>query len=284
MQLRKFSAIAAGAMAVSVLSVPTALMVSPAEAAVAAGVKFTCTVPDFSKSFEWTTDVDITGARVAGAANVTLTATTGDLVGFSIPVDLAGMKNTGSMAVAVNGVAGLLTGSRTADVPASTPVPTPTMTGAIAAAGTSLNVAVTKVDFVANALGSDVEVNCTPLNPIVVSGVAVVTTTPPAPPAPSPPVVAAPVVAKISVGAAVKKKVATLTAKVSGASGSGAGKVSITVKKGKKTVKRGALALKGGKATMKMKKLAKGKYTVTVSYAGNATYQPGAAKKTFKVK
>ena len=204
MHLRKFSAIAAGALVAGTLSVPMAL-VSPAQAATAAGATFDCEVPMFEKTFEWVTDVNITGTRDAGASNATLVATIADLTGFSIPVDVASMENNGILAVTAGGASADLKGARIATVPASSPVPSPTMTGSIAVLGDSVDVGVTKLNFVAKAMSLDVEVACIPRSAIKVAGVAIVTAAPI--PSPAPPPAAAPAVAsKVKVGAASRRR------------------------------------------------------------------------------
>ena len=90
---------------------------------------------------------------------------------------------------------------------------------------------------------------------------------------------------KVATRAKGKKVAAKVTVKT--AHGSTAkGKVTVTVKKGKKTVeKKKAHLNKHGKVTVKLpKKLKKGKYTVTVKYAGNAGLKGSTGKHTIKVK
>ncbi len=84
-----------------------------------------------------------------------------------------------------------------------------------------------------------------------------------------------------------KKDVATGTATVKGSKFklAGTGKVKFTLKKGSKTVKSITASLKKGKATAAFKHVkAKGKYSITAKYAGNAALKGSSGKATFKVK
>jgi hypothetical protein len=114
------------------------------------------------------------------------------------------------------------------------------------------------------------------------------TTTPPAPATPAAPAKAAPaktragkvalkVMAKPSPSKAGKARI-----KVNAAGSKPTGKVKVTLKSGKTTKKLTAKLTKG-KATVKLPKLAKGTWTVTVTYPGDATYataKPTKAKLT----
>ena len=91
---------------------------------------------------------------------------------------------------------------------------------------------------------------------------------------------------KTKVAPKAKGKKVTTKVTVKTAHGSTAkGKVTVLVKKGKKTVEKKKATLKKGKATVKLpKKLKKGKYAVTVKYAGNAGLKGSTGKHTVKVK
>lgn len=110
------------------------------------------------------------------------------------------------------------------------------------------------------------------------------TTTPPAvtpPPATGPPAVNPPakvkpaLTAKLAAAKVVRTKAAQIriTLKAKGIA-KPTGKIKVTVKKGSKTVKTKTYTLAAkskGKATLKLPKLPKGTYTVTVAYRGSAT-------------
>ena len=85
-----------------------------------------------------------------------------------------------------------------------------------------------------------------------------------------------------------KKDVATGTAKVAGAKFklAGTGKVKFTLKKGTKTIGKAITAkLKKGKATAAFKNVkAKGSYSITASFKGDAGLKGSSGKATFKVK
>jgi hypothetical protein len=83
-----------------------------------------------------------------------------------------------------------------------------------------------------------------------------------------------------------KKDVATGTATVKGRFGlAGTGKVKFTLKKGTKTVKSITATLKKGKATAAFKAVkAKGKYSITAAYAGDAALKASSGKALFTVK
>ena len=83
-----------------------------------------------------------------------------------------------------------------------------------------------------------------------------------------------------------RKDVATGTATVKGRFGlAGTGKVKFTLKKGTKTVKSMTATIKRGKATAAFKAVrAKGKYSITAAYAGDAALRPSSGKAPFTVK
>jgi len=83
-----------------------------------------------------------------------------------------------------------------------------------------------------------------------------------------------------------KKDKATGTAKVKGHFGlPGTGKVKFTLKKGTKTVKSITATLKKGAASAAFKNVkAKGKYSITAKFAGDAALKASSGKDTFTVK
>ena len=103
----------------------------------------------------------------------------------------------------------------------------------------------------------------------------------------TPPVVTPPVVkvaSKTKVSVKYANKVATIKVKITGGKAPATGKVSILVKKGKKTVKKISATVKNGVATAKVKKLKKGKHTVTAKYAGDSALLASQGKVSFTVK
>ena len=84
-----------------------------------------------------------------------------------------------------------------------------------------------------------------------------------------------------------KKHVATGTATVAGAKFklAGTGRVKFTLKKGSKTVKSITASLKKGKASAAFKSVkAKGSYTITAAFKGDAGLKGSSGKASFKVK
>jgi hypothetical protein len=83
-----------------------------------------------------------------------------------------------------------------------------------------------------------------------------------------------------------KKDVATGTATVKGHFGlAGTGKVKFTLKKGTKTIKSVTASLKKGKASAAFKRVkAKGAWSITASFKGDAALKGSSGKATFRVK
>jgi hypothetical protein len=126
--------------------------------------------------------------------------------------------------------------------------------------------------FVLTAMGADNTINCVP---------AVAKVAPPVV------VVAAATTSSTAVKYVKKKKTATITTSVNAGATPATGAVKIVVKVGKKQVASSAVALTSGKATLVLKKAKlkkKGKYSVTTTYAGNASFKASSSTKTFQVK
>ncbi len=145
-------------------------------------------------------------------------------------------------------------------------------------------------------MGTNVEIPCVLKAPFT-AGTAAVTPEPPVvtPPVVTPPVVTPPVcpvvtppvvkvASKTKVSVKYANKVATIKVKITGGKAPATGKVSILVKKGKKTVKKISATVKNGVATAKVKKLKKGKHTVTAKYAGDSALLASQGKVCFTVK
>lgn len=242
-----------------------------AATAVSGPAQLQCSVPAFGSDMAYPTTADITAVR-SGAGKATVQLVLGDMPGI-VPIPLTNLPISGKAAATVDGAAATLQGAHTvASLGAKAPIPAPKMSATVNAASDKVTVSVSKVDFVATAMGMDVNVSCVAesglTQTVAVTGAA------------------AKVAPKVSVSAkANKKRVATVKVTVGGAQGKATGKVQVTVKKGKKTVKKATVSLKNGKASVKTKKLAKGKYTVTTSYKGSSAYKAGSKKKvSFKVK
>ena len=241
-----------------------------AATAVSGPANLDCSVPMFGKDMKYPTTAEITATR-AGAGKATVEVKLGDMPGI-VPLPLPNVPISGKATATVDGAAATLSGTHVVNLAAAySPIPAPKMTATVNAASDKVTVAVSKIDFAASAMGTNVDVSC-----VATSGLTQTVAVTGA---------AAKVAPKVSVSAkANKKRVATVKVTVGGAQGKATGKVKVTVKKGKKTVKKATVSLKGGKASVKTKKLAKGKYTVTTSYQGSTAYKTGSKKVSFKVK
>ena len=96
--------------------------------------------------------------------------------------------------------------------------------------------------------------------------------------------VVSPAATKTTVKTAYAKKAKKLTAKVTVTANKGkpAGKATLVLKKGNKQVGTATVNVKKGSAKAVFKKIAKGNYKLTVTYAGNKSFK--ASKKTVTVK
>ena len=243
---------------------------TPAQAA-PTPASFTCTLPMFSRTMAYPTTAELTAQRVS-PGSVQLTMKLGSMPGLA-PVPLNGAATGLTVTATVAGQPVTLTGSHSVTVGPSAPIPMPVVTGTAATSAASLPVTVTKVDAMSSAMGLDVAVHCTPDGPFSRT-VAVAE-------AAAPTKASSTTTVKTTVS---KKKVATVSVGVKGSRGTATGKVKVTVKKGKKVVKSSTLTLRKGKAAVKTKRLKKGRYGVTVSYAGSSAYKASSRKAAFRVR
>ena len=254
---------------------------APAQAA-PTPAQLDCWVPMFEREMDYPTTANLTAERSA-AGTVRLTLALGAMPGLA-PVRLDSAPTSLKVTATVDGRTVTLSGSHTVrNLAPNAPIPMPVVTGTVPSSANSLAVAVTKVDAVSSAMGLDVAVNCTPVSGL--TRTVPVTGTVTRPPAPRPPVKVTKVKSATSVKTKVsKKKVAKVTVSVKGSRGTATGKVKVTVKKGKKVVKKSTLTLRKGKASVKTKRLKKGRYAVTVSYVGSSAYKASKRKSTFRVR
>ncbi|WP_148570699.1 Ig-like domain repeat protein [Nocardioides caldifontis] len=83
--------------------------------------------------------------------------------------------------------------------------------------------------------------------------------------------------------APTRKAGGELVARVERKAGLPQGQFKVVVKKGKKVVVRKSAKLVGGRATVTLPKLTKGKHKLVVRYSGDAHYSKGVARRAFKV-
>lgn len=245
---------------------------APAQAEPAPAV-LACDVPDFNSTMDYPTTADVTAGITTGGVRITLSL--GDMPGI-VPLPLPATPVSGTATATVNGKPLTLTGTHTTPaLDARAPIPTPVMSGTVAVPNTGQAVVkITQVNFVASAMGMDVAVNCT-----ATSGLERTHPLPIPAPAPKPSATTSKATVKVS-----KKKVATVKVSVTAKKVKATGKVSVTVLKGKKKVVSKSLTLRKGSASLKTKKLTKGKYTVKVTYKATKTFKASKKTVTFRVK
>jgi hypothetical protein len=278
----------------------SALLAVPANAATAAPLNYTCTVPFLgAKTFTVTADTTlpdsvVAGSPLSGKADFTVT----------VPDDVRGLmaglgdhiEGTADVQATSFGAAATLAG-----VIPSTAVPTTTGPFAIPASAPISGTAPTTPgtyqllagDFTANAKltktdGSEFGPVALPCTLDAGQNAVVDTVTVTAPPVVTPP---PPAVVKVASTSTVKAKYAAKAKKivakvaVKGADGKpGTGKVKVTLKLGKKTKTVSATLSSLGKAKAVFKKITKpGKYKITVAYAGSDTQNASTAKTVLKI-
>ena len=266
---RALSGVAGGAL----LAGAMVAMSGGAAVAAPSAAQLTCDVPAFGSSMDYPAQAEVKAVRAA-AGQVKIELSLSDMPGI-VPLPLTNVPISGKATTTVDGAAVTLAGTHTvASIGTKAPIPAPKMSATVTSSASSVAVNVSKVDFVATAMGMDVAVSCAAVSGLTQT-IAVTETAP----APAKTAATVKVTPKVS-----KKKVATVKVAVSGAQGKAAGKVKVTVKKGKKTVKKATVTLKNGAASVKTKKLAKGKYTVITSYAGSTSYKAATKKVSFRVR
>ncbi|MFS3129370.1 Ig-like domain repeat protein [Nocardioides sp. Bht2] len=82
-----------------------------------------------------------------------------------------------------------------------------------------------------------------------------------------------------------KKKTATFSIRVTRSGGTPTGKVAVLIKRGSKTVYKKSVTLRSGSVKVTVKRLKKGKHTISSTYAGDTRSRPStAAKRSFRIR
>lgn len=243
------------------------------------GALFDCDIPAFTTSIKFPTAMDLTAQAKGG--NVTVSLGMGAIPIKTVPVPLASTPIEGVVKATIDGQAVDLTGSDLLNIPANTDIPVPAVSGTVASTKGSVDVVVESATFLAKHPLMNVDVACT-LTEAFSKTVDVK--------AEAKPPVVKPAATKSVTKATYKKKAkkAVIKTTVKAGKKNATGKVTITVKKGKKVVAKKTVTLKKGQATLVLKKgklKKKGVYTVTAKYTGNKSFKKSGAKKvTFRVK
>ncbi|TIC88055.1 hypothetical protein E8D34_07135 [Nocardioides sp. GY 10113] len=165
-----------GAAVLAVAPVP--MLAGSASAATTVTVSLACDIPVFSSAaFTW--DATVTATAVGDGTDVALTVAFSDMPGVS-PAALSSSSMTGEVDVTIDGAPVTLTGGAAVTAAANAPVPVPPVTGTVASTATSLDVALTHVEY--TVLGS-IPIVCDPtasgaLGAVAVDSGAVPTATP----------------------------------------------------------------------------------------------------------
>lgn len=231
------------------------------------------TAPVFACSYtDWDLDYAPTASLSQSGTGLTLTLSAFPAIA-GVPSFVTVSKVVGKVSATVDGGSVALAGTQVVDpaTPMANGFPVPALTGTLPAGLADTTMTIADLDFTVTAMGGEHDITCE----VVAPGSFAVAATPAAK-------VASKTTAKVKVN---KKRVATVAVTVKGKAGTPKGKVSLVVAKGKKTVQKKTVKLtKKGVATAKLKKLAKGKYSVTAKYAGDKSYVASKKKVTFKVK
>ena len=282
--------------------VATGLGAVPAGAA-SGNLVFVCNTVLGDKEFITTADTDLPATLATGASaptNVTAKVTIPDDVRNAVYTIFGARKVAGTAKIKAtqNGTAlpEIAATVASADLPSSGPV-TVTATGAgptfaPTAAGTYVLKA---ASYTASLVfkkedGSDAytaDVSCTPKATTPAQDLTVDTVTVTdagTPPVPGTPAVQA-TTTKVSGKYSAKQSKIVARVKVGSADGAATGKAKVKVTRGAKKVKSLRVEVKAGKAKVVVSKVTKpGKYTITVSYAGDATHAASTGKTSVKVR
>lgn len=267
---RRAGRAAAAAGAATALLASLAAGGAPASAADSAPT-FVCTFGNWDMAYAPTASLAQDGTAV--------TLTLGDfpaIAGVPEAVTVSHVKS--AVAATVSGRSITLAGEH--GVSPATPMAdgfrVPPLRGTLPAGMPAGTLGVTSLAFTVTAMGMENPIACEATS----SGAFAVAATPV-------PKVGSKTTAKVTVAKkkVKKKRAVTATVQVKGGAGVATGKVQMTLSKGKKALQKKTVALTAkGTATAKLKKLAKGKYSLTVKYAGDRAYTASSTKVTFRVK
>lgn len=284
------------------LAVGGSMLATPAHAA-SATLKYDCEVPILGpKVFTVVVDTDAPASIAPNTASAALNAT----AKVTVPEDMVNAMRAALQGESVDGTAtvkstvnGVAAADSSMTIP-STPVPasgalTVTAAGVMgalpaAAEGTVYTLAAGDFTAVMNVRKSDGSASpfTIPCAPQAGQDLTVDTVTVSATPLPEPePAEPAATTTKLKAKYSAKSKKAKVTVTVATADdSSAAGKVKLTLKKGKKTIKTVTKTVSAaGVAKVTFKKIsAKGKYKLTGAYSGSETAKASTGKVSFKVK
>ena len=284
--------------------VATGLGAVPSVAA-SGNLVFICGTVIGDKEFITTADTDLPATLATGASapvNVTAKVTIPDDVRNAVYTFFGARKVAGTAKIQAtqNGAAlpDIAANVASADLPASGPVTvtatgagptfTPTAAGTyvLKAASYTASLVFTKED---GSAAYTADVSCTPkpttpAQDLTVDTVTVAdATTPTTPTTPGTPAVQA-TTTKVSGKYAKKQSRIVAKVKVGSADNAATGKAKVKVTRGKKKVATVRVDVKAGKAKVVVAKVTKpGAYTITVSYAGDATHAASKGKAKVKV-
>lgn len=281
--------------------VATGLGAVPSVAA-SGNLVFICGTVLGDKEFITTADTDLPATLATGASapvNVTAKVTIPDDVRNAVYTLFGARKVAGTAKIKAtqNGAAlpDIAANVASADLPDSGPVTvtatgagptfTPTAAGTyvLKAASYTASLVFTKAD---GSAAYTADVTCTPKATTPAQDLTVDTITvtdPVTPPTPGTPVVQA-TTTKVSGKYAQKQSKIVAKVKVGSADNAATGKAKVKVTRGKKKVANVRVDVKAGKAKVVVAKVTKpGTYTITVSYAGDATHAASTGKTKVKV-
>lgn len=252
--------------AVGALAVASGATATGATAAEATAPTFTCHYG------EWALPYAPTASLAQSGTGLTLSMSAFPAIA-GVPSFVTVSQVVGTAVATVAGKSVSLAGTQVIDpaTPMATGFQVPLLSGALPSGLPDGTLAIADLDFEVTAMGGVHDITCDVESPgsFDVSATAALK-------------VASKTAASVKVS---KKRVPTATVKVTGKAGKASGKVSLTLKQGKKVVQRKSLKLsKKGAATAKLRKLKKGRYALTVQYSGDKAYKGSKKTVTFRVK